>query len=364
VVLDVETGKKLWALQSTAGYARCLFSPVKQTLATGDNEDKVLLLNAADGMPIKTLTGNGKGVRGLTFSPDGTLLAVASGDQTLRVWDVEAANMHRSFAGPKARYFAAAFSPDGKHLVGTNDHGWQAWDSATGNQVQTGKGSGFIIQHVAFAANPDQFLTGDNEGMIRLWSLASGKELLALKNPGGVMGMSYDPVRGLLATCGFGENIPILGLPIRKPNGQQARRVSELLAQLDDDKYDVREKAGAEILKLGLFAEPALANASEHSSSVEVRIRARRLRSEIHSTTAGFLNGHLDQVNCVACYPAKGLLASGGKDGTIKLWDLTRQKELGCLFPPDARKAAEKGKDTGSWSPQGIQDSFRGSAGG
>ena len=333
MVWDVETRAQRWVHRAATSLSRVQFSPDGNSLAVGSVDNDVFLMNAADGKLKNTLAGNGKGIRSLAFSPDGKTLAVASDERAVRLWDLQTGAIKRTFDDKKTRFFAIAFSPDGKLLGATESTGWCAWEVDSGKLYRTFVGSALATQGIAFTADADQVLTGDNEGLIRLWSLSSGKELLALKNPGGILAMTFDPQRGLLATCPPGQRIPLIDIPNRKPTAAEDKRIAELLIKLDDDAYEVREKAGNDLLEIGLVAQAALGNAAETSPSAEVRIRCRRLRSEILSRTRTFLNGHTDSLSCVACCPATGLLASGSKDGTVRLWKMDQGKEIVCLVP-------------------------------
>jgi hypothetical protein len=55
------------------------------------------------------------------------------------------------------------------------------------------------------------------------------------------------------------------------------KRINELIGQLDDDNFTVRQQATTELEKLGSGAESALRKAVESTSSAEVRLRAQRL---------------------------------------------------------------------------------------
>jgi hypothetical protein len=65
------------------------------------------------------------------------------------------------------------------------------------------------------------------------------------------------------------------------PLDSSAAEVERLIAQLDDDTFQVREAATAALKRLGAAAEPALRRALAQSPSPEVRFRARTILREV-----------------------------------------------------------------------------------
>jgi WD40 repeat protein len=63
------------------------FSPDGQLLATASDNGRVRLWDPATGEHWSTLTVQARAVYGVAFSPDGRLLATASDDKTARLWD-------------------------------------------------------------------------------------------------------------------------------------------------------------------------------------------------------------------------------------------------------------------------------------
>ena len=88
---------------------------------------------------MQTLEGHSEWVRSAQFSPDGTNIVSASGDETVRVWSA-ATGECVDIGGAQPRVSSAQFSPDGTNTyrrVGTR---LCAWSAATG-EVQTLEGT-------------------------------------------------------------------------------------------------------------------------------------------------------------------------------------------------------------------------------
>src|SRR5476649_349374 len=73
-----------------------------------------------------------------------------------------------------------AFSPDSSALLATRDHDLVLWDVETGRSLQTFVGHRSVVTSVAFSPNGKVAVSASNDGAIKLWSVASGREIRSL----------------------------------------------------------------------------------------------------------------------------------------------------------------------------------------
>ncbi|MBW2708813.1 MAG: WD40 repeat domain-containing protein [Deltaproteobacteria bacterium] len=133
-------------------------------------------------------------IRDVIFTRDGRYLVSASGDKTIRVWDVKTGGINRVIrgqigAGDEGKIYAAALSPDNEWMaVG----GWLAKNPSERDAIRlyhfpTGRLAGLLKGHdnvvFSLAFSPDsRFLaSGSADKTVRVWDVSRKRAVHTLK---------------------------------------------------------------------------------------------------------------------------------------------------------------------------------------
>jgi WD40 repeat protein len=169
------------------------WSPDGNWLATGTEDGRFQIWNAATGKEMLTQRAHDYAITSISWSPDGKHLATGSEDQTVKVWDRGGNNL-RTLVADKGRVNCVAWNPDGKRLAAGCWHGnVKVWDANTGEELTTlVAGEGYIAS-LAWNQDGDHIALGSGGGEVSIWSVREKARKLSLgdiKGPcGGSLGM-------------------------------------------------------------------------------------------------------------------------------------------------------------------------------
>jgi WD40 repeat protein len=238
----------------------------------------------------------------LAFSPDGTILASAVFEETIRLWDVASGKLMRDLNG-RYRTRVVAFAPNGKMLVSAGDTRARLWDVASGKQLHVLSGHEPTVQAAAFSPDGETLAVSSDDNTIRLWNTASGKQLLRLEGYRfECNALSFSPDGRVLAAASWD------GL-IRCWDVATGTRLQPVYGH----------EAGVTAVAVAPDEKRVASASHDHTVRVWDAASGKPLLK---------LAGHTSAVSAVAFAPNGKLLASAGQDQTIRIWDAATGKEL------------------------------------
>lgn len=242
------------------------------------------------------------------MSPDGRLVAFASADKTVRLWDVEDNRDKRRCIGHTASVWCVAFSPDGSYLLsGGKDGTLRLWQVETGREVSKFEGHDGLVTCLTFAPKGQLALSGGLDGQVYLWDVKKGERA---------------------ADFTFGASVKYVYQVAFEANGKRA------LVSADNQVY-VLDAASGKVMQT-LVGHTAAATCAVFSPDGKHVLSggddgALRLWEAESGKQVRVFRGHERGVRTVI-FRADGRYAlSGGRDATLRLWDLAGGKEIGAF---------------------------------
>jgi WD40 repeat protein len=296
---ELATGKELRRFWQGNWSHAVSFLPDGRALA--ELTSAITLFDPASGKRLLEFHGMNNGSSGptrLAFSADGRLVVTGYPDptpprtfdmRTVSLWEVASGGMIDQFRGHDGPASAFAFSPDGRKVAsGGCDGTVRIWDLASGLELTRFLGQRGTICALAFSADGELVASGASDTTVLIWRVGPirrGVERSRLA-PGDLSklwsdlreqdaGVAYRAVWKLAADPE--RSAPFLTQHLRPVLKPGQRELAQLIALLDDDRFEARERASVELARLGQAVEPALRQILEGRPTPEVRLRVTAL---------------------------------------------------------------------------------------
>ncbi|KAF4835900.1 Vegetative incompatibility protein HET-E-1 [Colletotrichum tropicale] len=292
-VADEDWSPCIQTLEGHGGYVNSVkFSPDQTMLASASNDKTVKLWDTTTGHCVRTLQTDGR-AHSVTFSIDGITLAVAS-DAGIELWNATTGRCTGRLS-PHGRPSSVAFSSDGAILAsGSNRNVAQLWNVGKGQCTHTLSGHGAAVLSVAFSGDGSLTASASHDTTVKIWQTATGVCIKTLYHQTSVRSVVFSGNGDYVVSASFS------GVKL----------------------FSVATGACFGVWKGGLMNGIAMSYdgtrlAFEHDRN-GVLVWDTPREQILH-----ILQGHDGPVTTLTFSKDGGLLASASIDASIKLWDLT-----------------------------------------
>jgi hypothetical protein len=301
-VAQARAGPQRLAFHSDHGWVGAVaLDAESQRLVMGCAKDIAVLRDLKDGSSRKLLKGHTDAVVAVQFSPDGHSVATGSFDHTAGIWDAETGKVRHTLTGHNGAVLSVAFSPKERLLAtGSIDGTIKLWHTETGKLYTTLAGHQTWVNAVAFAPNGTMLLSGSSDGTLRVWSMGP----VALKR---TMPVSNAEVRSV-AWAPDGKQVAA---------GLRYGTIKLWDAATWDLRHSLRGHTG-DVWSLAFTADSKWLVTGDGDWNRPGVVK-------IWDAHSGKLVGklqHTGEVLSLATSAKGALIAAGGADGVVRIWDI------------------------------------------
>jgi eukaryotic-like serine/threonine-protein kinase len=235
--------------------------------------------------------------------------------------------------------WSVAFAPDGRTLASAGESGFlRLWDVASGREIAKLRGHHDRIWSLTFSPDGRIVASAGADGTVRLWDVSSKSEIATLRgHQSWVLEVAFSPDGRSLASAGTDYSV----------------RLWDVMSRRETATIQTNQSFTSAVV----FSPDGRLIATAGSDGVQ-------LRDVTSGRETATLRGHEGRVESLAFAPDGRILASAGDDGTVRLWDVSSGSETFTLrqngriwtvaFSPDGGVLASTGYDGAVrlWEPK------------
>ncbi|MEO1210344.1 MAG: DnaJ domain-containing protein [Cyanobacteria bacterium J06638_20] len=285
------------------------------------------------------LTEQSETITRIKVSADQKLLAVATVEQQIELWNLTKKRRFSSFKAHEGAVQAIALSPDKRLLAsGGDDQVVKLWHLQSGNLIRPLNGHGARISAITFAPNSRILVTASPDGTVKRWDLVIGNHCLTVANHDApVTAIALSPDGHLLYSADIAGTILVHHLDTREllrrlvhqdvgvtaialtPNGEflitgDQTGAIQVWSTAEGQPIHRFEHHTAAIVELAIAPDGQTLASSSHDQTLRIWDVQKGLRAQIRQADAK------DEVGGAIAWINPQTLLSGNANGILHLW--------------------------------------------
>lgn len=209
---------KFWSFQKEMGNCQGLAISHDGSILAIASFDHTVKLYAPNSEILGTLHGHEDRVYDVAFEPSGDFLASASADGTIKLWSIKNGTCIYTLKGHKGSVNAVAFSPDGRILASAgSDNNIRLWNPENGTLINKIKGHRLAVSDLAFSPDSTLLASSSYDNTVQIWSVDLGANMCTFNGHSSyVRSVDFSPDGLTVASSGSDKTIKVWSLDSRK----------------------------------------------------------------------------------------------------------------------------------------------------
>ncbi|XP_058221156.1 WD40 repeat-containing protein HOS15 [Rhododendron vialii] len=211
IVWDIKTGE--WKQQFEFHSAPTLDVDWRNNIsfATCSTDHMIYVCKVGENRPVKTFSGHQGEVNAIKWDPTGLLLASCSDDSTGKIWSMKQDTYVHDLKEHSKEIYTIRWSPTGPGTHNPNqqlvlasasfDSTIKLWDVELGRVLHSLKGHRDSVYSVAFSPNGEYLASGSLDRCLHIWSVKQGKLVKTYTGTGGIFEVCWNKEGDKVAAC-------------------------------------------------------------------------------------------------------------------------------------------------------------------